>query len=642
MLAGDAPAHSPPAPVELPPRADQQSMILPQPALPQDREPQQLTPEPIRQSGREEPVFAADAQATLRAISGRVTDDHDQPVADCEVRIYKSNRLLQGINLSGTRQVLETRAVSAPDGSFRLAGVPVGRDYVLVGEHPAFATTELPGLEVSEHGDLRDVVLRLELGATISGVVTTSTGTPIYKARVELYDAIASVQLEPDDRRPWKIVFTADDGSYALEHVAATSLRLRVESPGFESQSRMLSFALEARASDRTVDFALKPGMSLPGRVVDERGRPIADVRVEATSLTKDYQGTALARSDNNGYFLLDGMSNEQYYQVRASAKGYSNKVLPKVHVDDRDCPIEMETRLGVEGWVFGSGDVPVTKFTLTLMRSAEGRDPLYLNDTRNFATKDGHFVFDNLDPGTYSLEATAKGFAPAWSDPFSLTRSDEPMPQVRFQLDAGGTLRGTVSDARGEPVKGATVRLNPNNHLDSPIQGIFAVLGGTTQPKIQTVTDGEGRFRLENLRPGVYQLACDHAGAAPFTLNDVIVPADGAASGEQRIVLPAGASIAGRAFDNHQLGIPFCEIQINNKETAFLDAATTDAEGRFKFSNLAEGSYTLMIKPDRISGKPINPLMKLMYAQKSQLDIFISSGQAVDGIELFLPDLEQ
>ena len=48
------------------------------------------------------------------------------------------------------------------------------------------------------------------------------------------------------------------------------------------------------------------------------------------------------------------------------------------------------------------------------------------------------------------------------------------------------------------------------------------------------------------------------------------------------------------------------------------------------------------MIKPDRIGSKHINPLMKLMYAQRSEREIFVAAGQTVSDVELYLPPIEQ
>ncbi len=642
LLGDDTAVESTGRVVQVEDDAQEAPMTVPEGTAPEAPEPIAV-PVALRSEPATE-VFQPAAGTPCRALSGRVVDEQGTGVGNAELRMYKGNPLLLDVNFAGTRKLLDVAAVSAADGSFTFPCVPVGRDYVLVGEHPDFARTELAGLVVQPNRDLVDVTLRMEQGATVAGVVRTSGGgVPIAAARVELYDAIASVQLEPEERRPWKIVFTDNTGAYAFEHVSATSLKVRVLAEGYESQVRMLSFALDARASDRTVDFELKIGTSIPGVVVDTQGRPIEGVHVEATSLTKDYVGTATAYSDRRGEFILDGMGDEHFYQVRATRKGFSNKVLPKVHVDNGQIQIEMDQRLYVEGVVLDISDRPIRNYSLTLMRAAEGRDPLFLNDTRNFSASDGTFVFDNLDPGSYALEARAAGLAPSWSENFAVVRTDDPAPRVTIVMGRGGTLSGAIEDPTGKPVPNAVVKLNPNNHVDSPIQGIFSLLGNTTQRKVQTRTDGRGEFELANVRPGTYQLGVSHPEFAPTTVNDVLILDDDVGSNPPVTVsMRLGATIAGVALDANGRPITFCEVQITNKKTAYLDAATTDAQGRFEFHNLEEGTYTLMVKPDRIGSQAVGPLQKLMYAQRSQQEQFVSGGQQLTDVELYLPNLTE
>jgi uncharacterized GH25 family protein len=639
LLDDDAPQQSEPAAVVSTPSTESaEPMELPaQPVASTGAIPIEV---PDRETtGRTEAIFVAEAGTPVSNITGRVLDDDDQPIAGCEVRIFKGNALLLNVNLVGSRRILPMRALSAADGSFTLNAVPVGKDYVLVGEHEGFATSELLGLTVQPKRDLDQVVLRMNMGAVLSGMVVSAVGGgPISGARVELFDAIASVQLDPAERRPWKIVFTDNAGNYAFEHVSATSLKVRVQSATFESQSRMVSFALEAKAVDHTVNFALKEGRSLPGQVIDDLGRAVTGARIEATSLTKDYQGTAIANSDANGFFVLDGMGTDQHYQVRTVAKGYSNKMTPKVHIDDGNLLIEMERRLFVEGWVRDTQGVPIPSFTLTLMRSAQGRDPIFLNDVRSFSANDGHFVFDNLDPGHYTLEANAKGFAPHWSESFRVARTDEPAPQVSISLGPGGELTGTVYDSTGATVKGAVIKLHPNKYVESPVQGIFAALGQTQRQGIRTRSNPKGVFKISNIRSGTYQIACSHPGSAPIRLNDILIVDEASGSNPPiTVVLPAGATIGGIAMDENTRVIPFCEVQITNKKTAYLDAVTTDSRGRFLFNNLAEGNYTLMLKPDRMNNETVNPLMKLMTAQRSMMEVFVTTGQSLTDVQIYL-----
>ena len=181
---------------------------------------------------------------------GRILNEKNEGVPDCKVTIYKGNPMLMSVNFAGSRQFLGIDATSGPDGSFEMSEVPIGRDYVLVGEHPDYAQTELMGLHLqAKRGPDRRHPAHGGWEQPSKGAVTSIHGGPIEGARVELFDAIATVQLPPEQRRPWKIVFTDINGDYAFDHVSATSLKVRVLAQDYESQSRMLSFALDARAS---------------------------------------------------------------------------------------------------------------------------------------------------------------------------------------------------------------------------------------------------------------------------------------------------------------------------------------------------------------------------------------------------------
>ena len=48
------------------------------------------------------------------------------------------------------------------------------------------------------------------------------------------------------------------------------------------------------------------------------------------------------------------------------------------------------------------------------------------------------------------------------------------------------------------------------------------------------------------------------------------------------------------------------------------------------------------MVKPDRIGSQAVGPLQKLMYAQRSQQEVYVSGGQQLDDVELYLPNLTE
>lgn len=588
----------------------------------------------------------ADPDAPLGRLEGQCVDPEQRPVEGVLVRITRGSPIAN-MTVSSVRDFFDVTAITGADGRFALEGVPAGKNYMLVGDHDEFATSTVQGLSVRPEASTDGIVLVMRAGAVIGGVVTTLSESPIAEARVELYDTVADARLTPEERRPFKIVFSDRLGRFAFTHVAMASLKVRVVASGYETQTLMISSALKASPEDQELAFRLADGRALAGRVLDETGRPVVSARVEAFALKRDYQGNAIATSDAGGYFLLDGMSTEQAYQVRCTARGYSDQTKPSVMVNDGDLIFELGRRLSVEGVVRNTAGAPVTEFSIALMRAIANRDPALMNDVRDFRDAQGRFAFDNLEPGSYAFEARADGYAPSQSLPFEVQRGSTP-PMVEITVLRGGTLKGVVVDSSGKPLQGALVQLNENNFVDTPLLKIFASMSPTAERPQRTRTNAKGRFVFRNVAPGVYQISVKHHTSAPFQLNDLVVVDDdtgtlvvvddatGGNNPELRLEVPMPAVISGHALDQNRIPLPFVRVQLA-QTNGNVDSVTTDTQGAFRFDNLSGGDYQLTLFPDRKDDAPLNPLMKLVYAQKSLKKISLRDGQELTGVEIYL-----
>ncbi|HEY7335650.1 MAG TPA: carboxypeptidase-like regulatory domain-containing protein [Bryobacteraceae bacterium] len=131
---------------------------------------------------------------------------------------------------------------------------------------------------------------------------------------------------------------------------------------------------------------------------------------------------------------------------------------------------------------------------------------------SRYQATSDavGRFKITGIAPGRYRTNAEKDGFAsPAidiaafLSNPgISIAASPDPV-RVDLKLAPLSAIRGRVVDPEGKPAAGVEINLTPN------------ILGGVT-------TDGEGRFAIEQIKPGSYTLSAKPPGsAAPVQAKD-------------------------------------------------------------------------------------------------------------------------
>src|SRR5205823_10949541 len=129
--------------------------------------------------------------------------------------------------------------------------------------------------------------------------------------------------------------------------------------------------------------------------------------------------------------------------------------------------------KASIEGFVVRAGtNEPVARARVTVFRTA-GPGGVRLQpqgppQTIPPVTTDsqGHFVFRDLDPGSYSLSAQRNGFARQAYGERSPGRPGVPLnilagqafKDVVFRLVPAGTVIGRVTDATGEPIAGISI----------------------------------------------------------------------------------------------------------------------------------------------------------------------------------------
>src|SRR5204863_3970414 len=102
-----------------------------------------------------------------------------------------------------------------------------------------------------------------------------------------------------------------------------------------------------------------------------------------------------------------------------------------------------------ISGQVVNDAGLPVTNATVLLssLNSPAPARPVP-------AAADGTFVFAGLEPGVYSVTATAPSYVPLKLDSKSTPAEYHHIgDSVKITMVKGGVINGTVTDASGEPV---------------------------------------------------------------------------------------------------------------------------------------------------------------------------------------------
>src|SRR6266496_737939 len=376
---------------------------------------------------------------------------------------------------------------------------------------------------------------------TVKGVILDATGHPVPRALVSL--------------KGLAVARTNSLGQYAFLNVPAGAHQLSVSQGGLKTKSAQVQVAarksgeanIKFGAADKIASVSAKgsliqPGASttLRGTVLDNANHPITGAKVsviQSNSVVSVFSG-------RDGSFELRNLKPAEYrlavYKVgfestsqslalrSGGAERREFKLKPQVSPLIASV-LKNQSRQGQTGGqsrntTTTTGSTLVTKGQLTgRVTDAADRKPLSgvtvsLQGLSSMKTdQQGNYVIANLAPATYQLSVKRSGYTSetrAVTVRFgSPTRQDVALRSERHEdreITTGiirpsntvgrmegrtGQLTGQVIDAKtGKPIPGASVSFAGQRSI---------------------VTDQSGRFTINNLAPGVYQLNVGKVGFA-------------------------------------------------------------------------------------------------------------------------------
>lgn len=312
--------------------------------------------------------------------------------------------------------------------------------------------------------------------------------------------------------------------------------------PGYVSALSQ-SFQLVPGKEQQDVNFVLKRGLSLSGKVVDEKQNPIPGAKVSAREegggrFVMDFsqnvpvrKGNEVALTDDEGAFVLEGLE-AGIYEIKASAKGYSQG---EVHVRNSSdivpepLKIVLKAGLAISGRVGDSSGNPLQG--VKVRASARG-EAGYVSGSAE-TDEDGRYEIVSLSPGSYKVKARLRGYAENETGDVS-----PPAKDIDFTLSDAGSIAGRVVEKKtGKPITRFRYRANRGHASD---HSLFYFHG-----KEQYSEDGT--FETEQLNPDEYWLAVKAEGYAPSRTEGIEVKSGETARVEVR--LGPEASITGRVL---------------------------------------------------------------------------------------------
>jgi hypothetical protein len=326
------------------------------------------------------------------------------------------------------------------------------------------------------------------------------------------------------------------------------------------------------------LDVVMRSGGTLEGRVLDASGRPVDGARVVLAVSRGNLERSSKTASDGSFAF--------------ASVPADVVLLVSRDEADEAPFPVELRAEVSVpEG-----GKRSVT------LQLPPARDPLpvHVKDDRGYPVATAQITVSSLDPASALREtaftnaqgeatvAHAKGLAlraevSAPGHAPTILHPDATTTALEVTLAPGETVTGLVRSTRADPIADAEVVL-------------YTPLGAR-----RTRTAKDGTFQIADLAAGSARLVIRAAGYARAS-RDVTIGGSGGrhATELDRTELTAGGAAEGVVLDGRGDPIAGARVAEGIVPTYLAvgaspaDVAVTDAHGRFRVVDLAEGTTTL------------------------------------------------
>jgi hypothetical protein len=478
-------------------------------------------------------------------LRGRVETATGEPAIGLTVAaIGASSRITGG---GSARERTSTR--TSGDGSFAFDDLAPG-DYQLEVRsedgHAADATATA--------GQPEEVVLRLDAGEVLTGVVLSEDGAPIVAAEVAVFSASRS--------GPPPVGVTDDSGRFRLKGIRGGTVTVFAMAEGYIRGSEKVEVVAGKGAE---LELQLKRGATVVGKVSGLAGSDL-----EQCSLFSDQGGRAKPASD--GSFTLTGVeAGEREISAYLQSDGRRRSVRVTVPEEGVSEPVVIDFAAGVtlSGQVLRNGS-GVQGMTV----SASGVGVRALAST--VSEVDGTYRLDGLEPGEYEIAA--------------LSRAGESLAGEHVLLETDAELDLMVPSGR---LSGWVLEADS----DRPIEGATVTVSGSGLPAVArtVVTDASGSFSVDDLPSREYRVAAEATGRAPaqemVSLQESVPYA---------VTLRLGVKEATVLVVREPDGSPAQNVIImssQNRLTGPSFYVSCAGDGRCQVRDLPAGEWTLLVR---------------------------------------------
>lgn len=520
------------------------------------------------------------------AITGRVTNGDDQPLAGVQVAASESRPSFGGMRfVFGGRQGGDDDFVqTAADGTFSIT-LKQGR-YDLGFHRDGFATRVVRSVEVSDA--TTPLAVTLEPGVSVGGRVTRS-GAGVAGVNIMLVGETVRESAE-----------TAADGTFVIPDLTPGPLMLMASKP-----DELIQHSQPVTAPARDLEIDIPPGGQITGRVIDKETKGPVTTFEAGISRTGGGRTVIMMAphqkpfTADDGTFVLDNVPVGAHALI-VNAAGYTTATIPSINVEEgkstAEITVEMDRGARVSGRVTGSDGsalsgvaVRVSAESGRVMNRMPSMAPMAVTDAS------GEYAIEAVETGERTLSFDRTGYVP-FQKTVDITGRQA---RVDAQLSNGVRVIGTVVTEGGAPIADAHVAARSASGTGSNWSGVRS--------------DQNGTFEFEAMEPGRYTFHARKEGYPGTDLADF----DITTGAPVRLVLKSGGTIYGRVTGLSAEEMAYAHVMASSTDGTGA-SAQPDASGSFRI----EGAPTGTVRVFAMTRQPMGMARRQSAAKSVQVEV--------------------
>lgn len=490
------------------------------------------------------------------SICGKVTDTSGNPIAGATV-------FFSGDGGSSCN------ASTLSDGTYSNASIGIGT-YTISISKADYRTTTLPlkyTVESALNTTVEDTALP-SIYAVINGSVGYADKTASDGIFVSILDS-ASVSVGTTT--------TGEDGSFRFK-VSEGSYTIKASKTNYDDIKKDISVVAD---KTYTVEMGRLKNTygTLRGKVIDSTGNAITGAVVTVTNMDGSESPYTLSTNENGEFSSSTILVGS--YSLSITKSGYVDIVVNSIPVVGGS-----EYDIGTKTMVIGSAGITgrvilegVTNYSGVTVTATSTTDSTKVYSTTT--ADDGSYYFLSLDSDTYSIKLQKTGFISDSTQQVSLENGMISGVKTITLKNESSTLTGTVTLTGGADY--------------TAVQVLVKDTSSTTT--FSTTTDRNGKYIINNITAGTYELIFSKDGYGSVTVKDVQIGKGEEKSLDTVSLEIAYTSVKGKVTLEEATDYSGTLITATNISAPdLIYSAITNSDGNFTLAKMYAGEYSIVV----------------------------------------------